>query len=275
MARLGFSFVTRRGRAMPLHLLPSRARLTAMTQRLLAIRRELKAAALPGQKAGVERFFKTGPGQYGHGDKFLGVKVPQTRAIAARYRDLSATEIAHLVRSPIHEERLLALILWVYQFERGRPSTRKQIYRAYLKAINAGAINNWDLVDTSAPQIVGGWLMEQDVRNFSVLLPWTRSPNLWRRRVAMLATYAWIYDGHTEPAFALARALLNDTHDLMHKASGWMLREAGKRNLAGLRAFLTQHAHQMPRTMLRYAIEKMSPAERKKWMAQKQPIHPD
>ena len=208
------------------------------------------------------RFFKCGPGEYGEGDIFLSVTVPAQRAIAREFRHLPLAEAEKLLVSAIHEERLTALFILVDRFTRGDPPLRKQIFALYMKRLRF--INNWDLVDSSAPQIVGGWLADKRRTPLDRL---ARSKDLWSRRVAMLATFHGIYNGEHRDAIRIATILVNDDHDLIHKAVGWMLREVGKRaSASALRAFLETHAATMPRTMLRYAIERLPPDERRRWM---------
>lgn len=226
------------------------------------VRRALKALATPARAKSSAWFFKTGPGQYGEGDRFMGVSVPQQRGVARRFGALPLAEAVRLLRSKIHEERLTALFILVRQYQRGDPKAKAAVVKAYLA--NLEWVNNWDLVDSSAPYILGDWLKDKDP---APLYKLARSKDLWRRRVAMLSTAAFINAGRHQHTFALADLLLEDGHDLMHKAVGWMLREVGKRVDADLlRAYLTKNAARMPRTALRYSIEKFSPAERKRWL---------
>ena len=228
-----------------------------------AVRRALRAQARPDRVAGALRFFKCGPGEYGEGDRFISVTVPAQRGIARTFRNLPLAETDTLLVSAIHEERLTALFILVDQFARGDQRLRKQIFSLYMKRLRC--INNWDLVDSSAPQIVGGWLADKPR---SLLDRLARSPHLWSRRVAMLATFHYIQKGDHRDAIRIATILVNDDHDLIHKAVGWMLREVGKRASArALTTFLETHAATMPRTMLRYAIERLPPAERRRWMS--------
>ena len=229
-----------------------------------AVRRALRAHADPVRARNVARFFKTGPGEYGEGDRFIGVTVPAQRAMARHFRLLPLPEIDALLTSPIHEERLTALLILVRQFARARDeAARRTIFRLYLQRLPF--VNNWDLVDTSAAPIVGGWLTD---RPRTLLDRLAGSRRLWSRRVAMIATFAFIRDWEHEDALRIAALLVNDRHDLIHKAAGWMLREVGKRASPGaLRQFLHAHAATMPRTMLRYAIERLPPDERRRWMA--------
>ena len=227
-----------------------------------AVRRALRARARPERVAGVQRFFKCGPGEYGEGDRFISVTVPAQRAIAREFRNLPLAEVDTLLRSPIHEERLTALFILVDQFARDDEAARGRIYRLYTTRLKY--INNWDLVDSSAPQIVGGWLADKPR---DILDRLARSTHLWSRRVAMLATFHFIQHGDHRDAIRIATILVYDSHDLIHKAVGWMLREVDKRaSPAALTAFLNRHAATMPRTMLRYAIERLPAQERQRWM---------
>jgi 3-methyladenine DNA glycosylase AlkD len=214
------------------------------------------------------RFFKTGIGEYGEGDIFLGVTVPLIRNIVKQFKDLPLRDLNRLLHSKIHEERLLALLILVEQFNASGINTKEKIYKAYLK--NTKFINNWDLVDLSAPQIVGGFLIDKDRR---ALYKLAQSPLLWDRRIAILATFAFIKANDFDDLFRLAELLLLDKEDLIHKACGWMLREAGKRNLAAEENFLRQHLKVMPRTMLRYAIERFPENKRRVYLKrQKMPL---
>jgi 3-methyladenine DNA glycosylase AlkD len=226
------------------------------------VRRALRAQARPDRIDGALRFFKCGPGEYGEGDRFIAVTVPAQRAIAREFRHLSLAEADKLLVSPVHEDRLTALFILVDQFERGDERQRKQIFSLYTNRLHY--INNWDLVDSSAAQIVGGWLANKPRTLLDRL---ARSKHLWSRRVAMLATFFYIRNGDHRDAIRIATILVHDDHDLMHKAVGWMLREVGKRaSPHALTTFLEKYAATMPRTMLRYAIERLSPAERLRWM---------
>lgn len=229
----------------------------AESKELREIRAALHAAAQPAAVPILRSFFKTGPGEYAEGDQFLGVKVPDTRRIVRTSDGLTEGDILALLRSPIHEERLLALLILVRRFERGDEVTREGIVSLYLR--ETGQINNWDLVDSSAPYILGPWLLRRDR---AILRKLAKSPHLWERRIAMLATFAFIRAGDFAWTLDLAEKLLPDPHDLMHKAVGWMLREVGNRDEAALRGFLDLHTPSMPRTMLRYAIERLPAADR-------------
>ncbi len=229
---------------------------------LAAVRDAMRALATPEQAAVARRFFKTGPGEYGEGDLFLGIKVPQIRALIRSCDALDEADVLALVRSKYHEERMLGLYCLVRRFERGEAKTRKHVFDLYLA--NTKWINNWDLVDTSAPHIVGAWLLDKDR---AILRKLAKSQSLWERRIAVLATQALIRDGQFADTIEIVASLLADTHDLMHKACGWMLREVGNRDEAVLESFLARHVAAMPRTMLRYAIEKLPEKRRKAWLA--------
>ena len=230
---------------------------------LAGARADLRALADPVRAKSVTAFFKTGRGEYGDGDVFIGIRVPDLRKIARARADLSLRDLAALLRSSIHEERLLALMLLVMQYERGDEAERQERFEFYLEHL--AGVNNWDLVDASAAPIVGAQMLAS--RDRRPLPRLARSQVLWERRVAMVATHAFIRAGESETTFAIARLLLRDEHDLMHKAVGWMLREVGKRvSEPALRGFLETHAGMMPRTALRYAIERLPEAERKRWL---------
>lgn len=223
---------------------------------------------IDAQKADLfPRFFKTGPGQYGEGDKFLGVTVPNVRKVAKIGKDITMEEIEKLLHSQWHEDRLLALIIMVNQFKKADSGGQKKIYDFYLA--NTIYVNNWDLVDTSASNIVGAYsyIVLRSIKSMKRL---ASSDLIWERRIAMIATLYFIVQGSSKECIEIATILIDDTHDLMHKAVGWMLREMGKRVSADeLRGFLEIHAATMPRTTLRYAIEHFSPEERKMWLAKR------
>jgi 3-methyladenine DNA glycosylase AlkD len=225
--------------------------------------KSLQSLANPTQAALLRSFFKTGKGQYGEGDQFLGIKVPVLRSLVKPHQDLSASDLRRLLHSPIHEYRFVALMIWVYRFEHTQdPAQQGDIFQNYLA--NTRWINNWDLVDCSAPNIVGGYLLSRDRK---ILYSLAKSDNLWERRIAILATFAFIRQGESADTFAIADILLQDSHDLIHKAVGWMLREVGKRiSEPAEQAFLLPRAASMPRTMLRYAIERFSPQDRQRFM---------
>ncbi len=225
----------------------------------------LKKLCDPARATHSLRFFKTGVGEYGEGDKFLGLTVPQIRSTVNQFwRKLTLAEVDQLLASSYHEHRLTGLLLLVKQYEKGDDEIKKAIYDFYLTHLSR--INNWDLVDLSAPNIIGDYLL---TRSRSILYKLAKSKNLWQRRVAILSTFTFIRDHQFKDALSLATILLADPHDLIHKAVGWMLREIGKRDLFVLTAFLDSHAHHMPRTMLRYAIEKLPPLSRQHYLTLK------
>jgi 3-methyladenine DNA glycosylase AlkD len=226
-----------------------------------AIRKRLRSAAQPAHVPILQSFFKTGPGQYGEGDIFIGVKLPAMRSVCRDCRDAPMEVALALLKSRVHEERMLALLLLVDRFTRGEGSEQRRVYEAYLS--NTAYINNWDLVDVTAPAIVGGYLFE---RNRAPLGRLARSTSLWERRISIVATHFFIRHGDLADTFRIADRLLDDQHDLIHKAVGWMLREAGKRDGAALRAFLAARHPRMPRTMVRYAIERFPEAERRTYL---------
>ncbi len=227
---------------------------------------EYKKLADVAQARVLSGFFKSGKGQYGEGDIFLGIKVPVQRNAIKKYFSMSIAEIEELLLSPIHEHRLSALFILVHQFEKGDVSVKSVIYELYLRMAASGRINNWDLVDLSAPNIVGKYLLDRDR---SILRKMIESKNLWERRVAVLATFTFIRNNDFKDILILSERLLLDKEDLMHKAVGWMLREVGKRDEVVLRKFLDKHVLSMPRTTLRYAIEKFSEEDRKKYLNKK------
>lgn len=229
---------------------------------------ELNKLKSSSKASELQRFFKTGPGDYAEGDVFIGVMVPQTRKVAAKFKDLSLTEITKLTKSDIHEVRLCGLVILTNQYKKCRNlKDKKQIFDFYMKEVKAGNVNNWDLVDVTAPTI-GDYLLHID-DPISILKKLAKSKSLWERRVSMIFTFAFIRAGELDPTYELAQFHLNDSHDLMHKAVGWMLREMGKRDPALLRAFLQEHCADMPRAALRYSIEKLPERERMKWMLTK------
>ncbi len=225
------------------------------------MQKRLRQFATKEKASLLQRFFKTGPGEYGEGDRFLGVMVPDIRNVMKEFRDAPLAELVKLVRSPWHEERLLGLLILVDQFERGDEPLRKRVCSLYLK--NTKYINNWDLVDLTAHKIVGAHL---DGGSRALLYRFVKSKRLWERRIAIIATAHFIRQNRFDDTLALAEALLDDEHDLMHKAVGWMLREVGKRDVVVLERFLKKHHAAMPRTALRYAIERFPEAKRKKYL---------
>lgn len=224
----------------------------------------LRAAASVEKRAVLARFFKSGPGEYGEGDRFLGVMVPQIRAVAKNHAASSAATENALLASPWHEVRECALFLMCNRFTRADEPQRAAIHARYLSAAAAGRVNNWDLVDLSAPTLVGQFLAEKP-RN--LLCELADAPSLWENRIAIVSTLYFVRRGDLDDAFRLAQRLLHHPHDLMHKAVGWVLRECGKHDADRLRAFLRGHAAAMPRTTLRYAIERFDADERKRWLA--------
>ena len=245
-----------------------------MTRSASAVRRRLRAHAVPGNAAILQRFFKTGPGEYGEGDRFIGVKVPGIRVVCRECRGVADAVVLELLQSKVHEERLLALLILVDRFQHGvsaeangdrarrREQARRRIYLTYLA--NTAFINNWDLVDASAAQIVGGWLR---TRSRAPLDRLARSASLWERRIAIVSTFAFIREHEFVDTFRIADLLLEDEHDLIHKAVGWMLREVGKRDGRALRRYLASRHRRLPRTSLRYAIERFPETERRTYLA--------
>jgi len=223
------------------------------------LRADLRQAASPQKAKMLQRFFKTGKGEYAEGDRFLGVAAPQTRAIVKKYwREISTREAEILLRGEIHEERMAALLVLAEKFEKGDELSRKKIFDLYLA--NAKFVNSWDLVDLSAPKIAGAHLEDKDK---SILLKLAGSKNLWERRIAMLATFRFIKNGDAVTALKIAEMLINDKEDLIRKAVGWMLREVGKHCGQGAEEeFLDKHCKTMPRTALRYAIERFDEKKR-------------
>jgi len=222
---------------------------------------QLRALASPEVAVVLKRFFKTGPGQYGEGDVFLGIKVPLLRALAKQHREASLATIAALLDSRYHEERLFALLLLMQWYQAADESGKQAAFDLYLG--NTHRINNWDLVDVSAPHLVGCHLEQ---RSRAVLDTLARSPLLWERRIAIVATFHFIRRNDCADTLRLARILLRDEHDLIHKAVGWMLREVGKRDFAAAQSFLHKHHRDMPRTLLRSAIERFEPSLRQQYL---------
>ena len=227
--------------------------------------KEIQALSNRGRAHDLQKFFQTAPGQYGEGDVFLGLTVPQVRTVAKEYKAISLNEIDLLIRSKFHEVRLCGLVILTLQYKAAKErKIKKKLFDLYMKAMTDGYINNWDLVDVTAP-IIGEYLIDSD-DPYVLLYKLAKSKSLWQRRVSMVFTFAFIRSGDIEPTFEMAEKLLHDKHDLIHKAVGWALREAGKLNGIALRKFLSAHSHEMPRTMLRYSIEKFPERERKKWL---------
>ena len=225
------------------------------------ISKRLHALADPVIAAHAQRYFKTGKGEYGEGDRFLGIRVPALRVQVGQCGVVALEEIQKLLKSAFHEERLLALLLLVHRFGKGDAAEQTAIYRLYLD--HTQHINNWDLVDSSAHKIVGRYLESRDRK---ILYRLARSASLWERRIAIIATFHFIGNNQFGDTLKLAEMLLNDEADLIHKAVGWALREIGKRDIVAEQTFLQAHYRDMPRTMLRYAIEKFPEPLRKKYL---------
>jgi len=221
------------------------------------LKKELKNKSSAKRAKNSQRFFKTGPGEYGEGDVFLGITVPEIRKIANKFFRLKLQDIEELLKSKFHEERLVSLLILVVKFKKGDENARKKIYEFYLK--NLEFVNNWDLVDSSAEQVIGDYLLK---RNKNILARLAKSKNLWERRIAIVATFRFIKNNKFFDTFKISKILLRDEHDLIHKAVGWMLREVGNRSLESEEEFLKKHYKKMPRTMLRYAIEKFNENKR-------------
>lgn len=235
-----------------------------MTNQVTELKQELLSLATPQRAEASEWFFKTGPGEYGEGDIFVGITMPDIRKTVREYIDLPLSEVEQLLSSKEHEFRMGALIILVAKFKRGDHQTRENIYRTYLA--NTKYINNWDLVDVSAEHIIGAWLRDKPAK-MSTLKKLAKSKSLWERRIAIISTFHYIKQGEPDETLQIAEMLLDDDQDLMHKAVGWMLREVGKRCSEEIEErFLEQYAHDMPRTMLRYAIEKFPPNKRRYYL---------
>jgi 3-methyladenine DNA glycosylase AlkD len=230
---------------------------------LKELKREMNYLSVPGQAAILQRFFKTGKGQYGEGDRFLGIKVPILRKLSKKYKDMSLEDVVELLQSQIHEHRLTALFILILKYSKAGPKEKEEIATLYLGSTQY--INNWDLVDLSAPNILGNYLID---KKRDILYSLARSNNLWERRIAVLATFEFIKNNECEDSLKIAEILLHDKHDLIHKAVGWMLREVGKRICEEKEEdFLKKHYKNMPRTMLRYSIEKFNKKKKKYYMA--------
>lgn len=215
----------------------------------------------PGKAAFFPRFFKAGKGEYAEGDKFLGITVPQMREVAKEFRDLPLPQIEKLLKDPYHEMRLVALMILTMRYAKGDEKQKKQIVAFYLSHLEG--VNNWDLVDLSAYKILGDWLLTRDR---AVLYKLLKTKQLWKERIAIVSTFAFIRKNDFRDTLKISEMLLGHRHDLLHKAVGWMLREVGKKDPAVLRAFLKKHSTTLPRTALRYSIERFPEAERKQWM---------
>lgn len=225
----------------------------------------IQSAANPNKAQVLQRFFKTGKGQYGEGDIFLGIVVPIQRKIAKQFLSLTLNDVLLLLKNPIHEYRLIALFILIEQYKGGDEEKRKAIFNLYMK--HTSFINNWDLIDLSSPNIVGEYLYDKD---YTTLYTFAKSTSLWKKRIAMLATFTDIKNGRYDRALSVAEILVYDSHDLIQKAVGWMLREMGKRGgLKEEEQFLRKYGATMPRTMLRYAIERFPEEKRRCYMKQK------
>ena len=235
---------------------------------LSSLKQDLKSLANKEKAILLQRFFKTGKGEYGEGDIFLGIIVPKQRKVAKKYINLSLNDLQVLLNSKIHEERLISLFILVDKYKKAEKENnekqKQEIFNFYIK--NAKNINNWDLVDLSAPNIVGNYLLKKDDKEKQILYKLAKSDNLWEKRISILATFMFIKNNQFQDSINLAEILLNDKHDLIHKAVGWMLREVGKKDKIVLENFLKRHYKHMPRTMLRYSIEKFPENERKKYL---------
>jgi 3-methyladenine DNA glycosylase AlkD len=225
------------------------------------IKKKLKSIGNKEKARKHQSFFKTGPGEYGEGDMFLGVTVPELRKLAKEYKTIGPNEINQLLQSPIHEERLLSLFLLIHRYSKGDEPEKKRIYELYLK--NAKFINNWDLVDSSAGHIVGAFLFG---KSKNPLYDLVKSKNLWKRRISIISTFYFIKHNQFGDTLQISKILLSDKEDLIHKAVGWMLREIGKRDMIIEENFLKTHYKNMPRTMLRYAIEKFPESKRQRYL---------
>jgi len=225
-------------------------------------REEIRALANKEIAQHSLRFFKTDKGEYGHGDLFLGVRAPQIRLIAKKHIDISITDMKTLIQSKYHEERFLGLIIIVNKYAKTKDKkNRNQLYKIYVSSFKY--INNWNLVDVTCPHVTGKHLIDKDR---TILYKWAKSEDLWTKRIAMVSTFSFIRKNDLEDTFKIAEILLQDKHDLIHKAVGWMLREAGKRDIKKEEAFLKKHYKTMPRTMLRYSIEKFPESKRQKYL---------
>ena len=236
-----------------------------MDSKVLDIKGELNSYINPEKAQFFPRFFKTGKGEYGEGDKFIGVTVPNQRKVAKKYREVNFETVAELISSEIHEHRLTAILILTYKFQyKKSKESNDEIYRFFMKAVEGGYVNNWDLVDTGAPKISGEYLLNQD--DHSKLFEFLHSGDLWKERVAIMSTYTFIKNGSFKEALEMCEYVLDHEHDLTHKASGWMLREIGKKDVEVLYRFLDSHAGKMPRTMLRYAIERLDSDMRQRYL---------
>lgn len=227
---------------------------------LTQLKKEMNSLSSSIQAKNLSRFFKTGKGEYGEGDRFIGLSMPQVRSLAGRFRNMSISDLSGLVSSPIHEERMVALVIMTLRY----PQDKDRFYALYMRSRRY--INNWDLVDVTCPRIVGEYLLDKPR---DILYTLAKSRNLWERRMAIISTAQFIRNKDFSDTLQIAEVLLVDSHDLIHKAVGWMLREVGKKNKEKEEKFLRQHFRTMPRTMLRYAIEKFPEEERRKYLKKK------
>lgn len=225
------------------------------------LKRDVSKFANPQRAKDCAWFFKTGKGEYGEGDRFLGLTVPEQRKIAKKYSELSLRDLQSLLNSKFHEHRFIALVILVNRFQKAGDADKKKIVNFYLK--NTNRINNWDLVDVSAHKILGPYLFDKDKK---ILFKLAKSKSLWERRIAVISTLYFIANKRFDTSLKIAELLLNDNHDLIHKAVGWMLREIGNRDQQAEEKFLKRYCKAMPRTMLRYAVEKFSPEKRRFYM---------
>ncbi len=236
------------------------------TANAVGVKKALAALAVPKQQSDLERFFKTGPGEYGEGDIFIGVTVPQSRSVAKKFASMSFEELQKLAPSKIHQERFVAQLILLNYFEKSKlQKDRKFYFETWLSWLRAGYVNNWDLVDVVGSRI-GTYLLDQ-TNPLTLLKKLAKSESLWERRSAIILTFPLIRAGRFGEALEISDVLIDDSHDLIHKAVGWMLREIGNRDVSVLRQFLADYAATMPRTALRYAIEKLPESERKRWLA--------
>lgn len=231
---------------------------------LRELRKKIKEESNKQQAKALQWFFKTGAGEYGEGDVFAGIKMPVQRKIAKEFNNLGYNDIKELVGSKIHEERMIGFLILQGKYEKGDENEKEKVFEFYIR--NRKGINNWDLVDISAPKIIGEYLLDRDKK---LLYKFAKSKNLWERRIAILSTFTFIRAGKFETTFKISNILLDDNYDLIHKAVGWMLREIGKKNLYAEEKFLKPRYKKMPRTMLRYAIEKFPEVKRKKYLLSK------
>lgn len=226
------------------------------------VKSDLQEASDPLHAEKLQDFFKTGKGEYGEGDIFLGARVPEQRRIAKKHRNIPLKDVLDLLRSDIHEHRLTSLFILTDQYVKADKQKKEEIVNLYLD--NTGFINNWDLVDSSAHKILGAWLIDKPR---DILYSLAKSESIWERRISIISTFSFINEGDLADAVALAKILINDEHDLIHKACGWVLREVGKKNNDKLISFLDKYYLKMPRTMLRYAIEKLPETQRKHYLS--------